>query len=119
MLMSDVLGIHWRTVQEGVPAFITIAAMPLTYSIAYGGLGLAFLLCSYSYAPASNSSRSGSSGSCGVSHPLSCLIAGIIGGIISYCVINGSLFLTFLTQARHIVILTQPDTRTLQQCTTA
>lgn len=60
MLMSDVLGIHWRTVQEGVPAFITIAAMPLTYSIAYG----------------------------------------IIGGIISYCIINGALFLTFLTQAK-------------------
>lgn len=59
MLISDVLGIHWRTVQEGVPAFITIITMPTTYSIAYG----------------------------------------VIGGIISYCIINFFLFATYWIQA--------------------
>eukprot|EP00887_Chlorella_sp_A99_P004340 scaffold15.g4340.t1 len=49
----------WRTVQEGVPAFITIITMPTTYSIAYG----------------------------------------VIGGIISYCIINFFLFATYWIQA--------------------
>ena len=34
--MLAVLQIRWDMVTEAVPAFLTIAVMPLTYSIAYG-----------------------------------------------------------------------------------
>lgn len=34
--MENVLDIEWRSMQHAVPAFLTIAVIPLTYSIAYG-----------------------------------------------------------------------------------
>ena len=36
-MLGNVVKIRWDLVSEAVPAFITIALMPLTYSIAYGG----------------------------------------------------------------------------------
>lgn len=39
LMMGNVVKIRWDLVSEAVPAFITIAVMPLTYSIAYGFIG--------------------------------------------------------------------------------
>lgn len=36
MMIINIVKIKWDRVQEGVPAFITMVVMPLTYSIAYG-----------------------------------------------------------------------------------
>src|SRR5688500_7072692 len=36
MMLINVVNINWSNTQEAVPAFLTIAVMPLTYSIAYG-----------------------------------------------------------------------------------
>jgi xanthine/uracil/vitamin C permease (AzgA family) len=36
MMMTNVTKIEWDKVGEAVPAFLTIAIMPLTFSIAYG-----------------------------------------------------------------------------------
>lgn len=39
MMMVNVSKIKWSRMQDAVPAFLTIALMPLTYSIAYGIIG--------------------------------------------------------------------------------
>ncbi|KAJ7530903.1 hypothetical protein O6H91_14G024100 [Diphasiastrum complanatum] len=39
LMMKVVVEINWENMQEGIPAFITIILMPLTYSIAYGVIG--------------------------------------------------------------------------------
>lgn len=39
MMMRCVLEINWDDMREAIPAFVTIALMPLTYSIAYGFIG--------------------------------------------------------------------------------
>jgi MFS superfamily sulfate permease-like transporter len=36
MMIFNVMKVNWVNVSEAVPAFITLAVMPLTYSIAYG-----------------------------------------------------------------------------------
>lgn len=36
MMMENLLDIDWRDAQSAIPAFLTIAVIPLTYSIAYG-----------------------------------------------------------------------------------
>lgn len=36
MMMCNIAGINWNKLSDGVPAFLTLAVMPLTYSIAYG-----------------------------------------------------------------------------------
>lgn len=36
LMMENVVDIAWDRIEEAVPAFITIAVMPLTYSVAYG-----------------------------------------------------------------------------------
>ncbi len=36
LMLGNVVKIRWDLVSEAVPAFVTIAIMPLTYSIAYG-----------------------------------------------------------------------------------
>jgi AGZA family xanthine/uracil permease-like MFS transporter len=36
MMMRGLVKINWEDYQESIPAFVTIALMPLTYSIAYG-----------------------------------------------------------------------------------
>jgi len=36
MMVGNIVKIRWDLVSEGVPAFLTVAVMPLTYSIAYG-----------------------------------------------------------------------------------
>lgn len=36
MMMTNIGKINWNRIQDAVPAFLTIAIMPLTYSIAYG-----------------------------------------------------------------------------------
>jgi adenine/guanine/hypoxanthine permease len=38
LMMEPVLHVDWREVTEGVPAFLTLLVMPLTYSIAEGML---------------------------------------------------------------------------------
>ena len=38
LMMEPVLQVDWREVTEGVPAFLTLLLMPLTYSIAEGML---------------------------------------------------------------------------------
>jgi len=38
-MMSSVREINWSYLGDAVPAFLTIALMPLTYSIAYGLIG--------------------------------------------------------------------------------
>jgi AGZA family xanthine/uracil permease-like MFS transporter len=38
MMIANIVKIRWDMVTESVPAFLTIAVMPLTYSIAYGFL---------------------------------------------------------------------------------
>ena len=43
MMISQVEGIQWNEFSEALPAFITIAAMPFTYSIATG-IALGFIL---------------------------------------------------------------------------
>lgn len=43
MMISQVEGIRWNEFSEALPAFITIAAMPFTYSIATG-IALGFIL---------------------------------------------------------------------------
>jgi hypothetical protein len=35
-MLFNITRINWASVQEAVPAFLTLAVMPLTYSIAYG-----------------------------------------------------------------------------------
>ncbi len=42
LMLAHVTHINWSSVQEAVPAFLTLCVMPLTYSIAYGE-PLAFL----------------------------------------------------------------------------
>jgi len=47
LMMKQVQEINWDDPREAIPAFVTIALMPLTYSIAYGiigGLLMAFVL---------------------------------------------------------------------------
>lgn len=39
MMMRGVVEIDWNDHAEAIPAFVTIALMPLTYSIAYGIIG--------------------------------------------------------------------------------
>lgn len=39
MMMVNITTINWSEVGQGVPAFLTIALMPLTYSISYGVIG--------------------------------------------------------------------------------
>ena len=39
MMMRGLVEIDWKNYGEAIPAFITIALMPLTYSIAYGIIG--------------------------------------------------------------------------------
>lgn len=39
MMMKSVTEINWEDLREGIPAFVTIILMPLTYSIAYGLIG--------------------------------------------------------------------------------
>ena len=39
MMMRGVVEIDWDNHAEAIPAFVTIALMPLTYSIAYGIIG--------------------------------------------------------------------------------
>eukprot|EP00208_Stichococcus_sp_RCC1054_P001908 CAMPEP_0206139330 /NCGR_PEP_ID=MMETSP1473-20131121/5537_1 /ASSEMBLY_ACC=CAM_ASM_001109 /TAXON_ID=1461547 /ORGANISM="Stichococcus sp, Strain RCC1054" /LENGTH=611 /DNA_ID=CAMNT_0053533077 /DNA_START=97 /DNA_END=1932 /DNA_ORIENTATION=+ len=39
LMLGNVVKIRWDLVSEAVPAFVTIALMPLTYSIAYGFIG--------------------------------------------------------------------------------
>lgn len=36
MMVLNIVKINWASVQDAVPAFLTMAVMPLTYSIAYG-----------------------------------------------------------------------------------
>lgn len=36
MMMRQVSSINWGYVGDAVPAFVTLALMPLTYSVAYG-----------------------------------------------------------------------------------
>lgn len=36
MMLENLVDIDWGNVREAVPAFLTVAIMPLTYSIAYG-----------------------------------------------------------------------------------
>ncbi|KAF3436806.1 hypothetical protein FNV43_RR19559 [Rhamnella rubrinervis] len=52
MMMKVVKDINWQNMKEGVPAFITILLMPLTYSIAngiIGGIGLYIALGLYDF----------------------------------------------------------------------
>ena len=43
-MMINVVKIDWADVNKAVPAFLTIAIMPFTYSIAYGeAFGLVFI----------------------------------------------------------------------------
>ncbi|WIA33567.1 hypothetical protein OEZ86_006691 [Tetradesmus obliquus] len=44
MMMENLVDIDWADVQQAIPAFLTVALMPLTYSIAYGVIGG---ICSY------------------------------------------------------------------------
>ncbi|KAJ7565555.1 hypothetical protein O6H91_02G065100 [Diphasiastrum complanatum] len=39
LMMKSVTEIDWENMKEGIPAFVTILLMPLTYSIAYGLIG--------------------------------------------------------------------------------
>jgi AGZA family xanthine/uracil permease-like MFS transporter len=38
MMMENLVDIDWADVRQAIPAFLTVALMPLTYSIAYGVL---------------------------------------------------------------------------------
>lgn len=52
MMMRVAKDIDWGNIKEGVPAFITMLLMPLTYSISYGiigGIGLYLALSLYDY----------------------------------------------------------------------
>lgn len=46
LMIENLLDIDWKDITQAVPAFITIAGIPLTYSIAYGIIGglLSYLL---------------------------------------------------------------------------
>ncbi|GAB4815302.1 hypothetical protein N2152v2_002348 [Parachlorella kessleri] len=44
LMLAHVTHINWSSVQEAVPAFLTLCVMPLTYSIAYGVIAG---ICSY------------------------------------------------------------------------
>ncbi|XP_047044100.1 adenine/guanine permease AZG1-like [Lolium rigidum] len=53
MMMRAVAEVDWLDMRHAVPAFITLALMPLTYSIAYGligGIGTYMLLHSWDWA---------------------------------------------------------------------
>lgn len=39
MMIKSVVEVNWEDLREGIPAFVTIILMPLTYSIAYGLIG--------------------------------------------------------------------------------
>ena len=39
MMMRAVAEVDWADMRQAVPAFLTLALMPLTYSIAYGLIG--------------------------------------------------------------------------------
>jgi len=43
LMMKQVTEINWDDPREAIPAFVTIALMPLTYSIAYGIIGGLFM----------------------------------------------------------------------------
>ncbi|XP_043703903.1 adenine/guanine permease AZG2 [Telopea speciosissima] len=52
MMMGVAKDIEWAKIKEGVPAFVTMLLMPLTYSISYGiiaGIGLHVTLNLYDY----------------------------------------------------------------------
>lgn len=36
MMMRQVTSINWNYVGDAIPAFVTLAFMPLSYSVAYG-----------------------------------------------------------------------------------
>ncbi len=38
LMVANVAKIPWDRIGQAIPAFITLALMPLTYSIAYGAL---------------------------------------------------------------------------------
>lgn len=65
MMTSSIRNINWDYPGDAIPAFITLAVMPLTYSIAYG----------------------------------------VIGGILSYIVINGFVYLVDIASGGRL----QPD----------
>ncbi|GLI63103.1 hypothetical protein VaNZ11_006007 [Volvox africanus] len=44
LMMENILDIDWKDYQQAIPAFLTIAVIPLTYSIAYGIIAG---ICSY------------------------------------------------------------------------
>uniref|UniRef100_A0ACD5Z881 Uncharacterized protein n=1 Tax=Avena sativa TaxID=4498 RepID=A0ACD5Z881_AVESA len=53
MMMRSVAEVDWLDMRQAVPAFMTLALMPLTYSIAYGligGIGTYMLLHSWDWA---------------------------------------------------------------------
>ncbi|KAG8067702.1 hypothetical protein GUJ93_ZPchr0005g16156 [Zizania palustris] len=53
MMMRAVADVDWTDMRQAVPAFLTLALMPLTYSIAYGligGIGSYMLLNSWDWA---------------------------------------------------------------------
>jgi AGZA family xanthine/uracil permease-like MFS transporter len=53
MMMRSVAEVDWVDMRQAVPAFLTLALMPLTYSIAYGligGIGSYMLLHSWDWA---------------------------------------------------------------------
>lgn len=36
MMLENLVDIDWGDIRQAVPAFLTVAIMPLTYSVAYG-----------------------------------------------------------------------------------
>ncbi|KAI8469129.1 MAG: xanthine/uracil/vitamin C permease-like protein [Monoraphidium minutum] len=47
LMMENIVDIDWGDISQAVPAFLTIAVMPLTYSVAYGviaGLGASIVI---------------------------------------------------------------------------
>lgn len=79
MMMRQVTAINWRYIGDAVPAFITLAFMPLSYSVAYGLIAYVTLL----------------------PHPPGLL--NFLSGLMSYTALNGFIALTKLVSCGRIV----------------
>jgi hypothetical protein len=82
MMMRQVTSINWRYIGDAVPAFVTLAFVPLSYSVAYGLIAYVLFL-DYSI----------------LIHP----VLTIGSGLFSYTALNGLIYLTKLASRGRIM----------------
>lgn len=84
MMMRQVTSINWSYIGDAIPAFVTLAFMPLSYSVAYGLIAYVEALQSIIAKP---------------KHKIDTTVSGLM----SYTALNGLIYLTKIISRGHIV----------------